>query len=67
MTFMTARVFLDTKVLAYAAPRPISYWDAAILSAAQALGSDAVYSEDLNHGQFYSGVRVVNPFSSRAR
>lgn len=26
----------------------ISYWDAAILSAAQALGSDTVYSEDLN-------------------
>jgi predicted nucleic acid-binding protein len=43
----------------------ISYWDAAILSAAQALGSDTVYSEDLNDGQLYSGVRVVNPFSSR--
>jgi predicted nucleic acid-binding protein len=45
----------------------ISYWDAAILSAAQALGSDAVYSEDLNDGQLYSGVRVVNPFLRRAR
>jgi predicted nucleic acid-binding protein len=43
----------------------ISYWDAAILSAAQALGSDTVYSEDLNDGQVYSGVRVVNPFRSR--
>ena len=40
----------------------ISYWDAAILSAAQALGSETVYSEDLNDGQVYSGVRVVNPF-----
>jgi predicted nucleic acid-binding protein len=43
----------------------ISYWDAAILSAAQALGSHTVYSEDLSDGQLYAGVRVVNPFSSR--
>ena len=43
----------------------ISYWDAAILSAAQALGSETVYSEDLNDGQQYGRVRVVNPFTSR--
>lgn len=42
----------------------ISYWDAAILSAAQALGCHTVYSEDLNDGQQYAGVRVVNPFHS---
>jgi predicted nucleic acid-binding protein len=41
----------------------ISYWDAAILSAADALGAHTVYSEDLNHGQQYGRVRVVNPFS----
>ena len=29
----------------------ISYWDAAILAAAEALGSHTVYSEDLNDGQ----------------
>jgi predicted nucleic acid-binding protein len=40
----------------------ISYWDAAILSAAQAIGAETVYSEDFNDGQLYSGVRVVNPF-----
>jgi predicted nucleic acid-binding protein len=40
----------------------ISYWDAAILSAAQALESQIVYSEDLNDGQQYEGVRVINPF-----
>jgi|ERR1022692_245664 predicted nucleic acid-binding protein len=43
----------------------ISYWDAAIVSAAQALGSHTLYSEDLNDGQEYGGVRVVNPFASR--
>ncbi len=41
----------------------ISYWDAAILAAAEALGSRVVYSEDLNDGQQYGQVRVVNPFS----
>ena len=40
----------------------ISYWDAAILAAAEALGARAVYSEDLNDGQQYGVVRVVNPF-----
>jgi predicted nucleic acid-binding protein len=40
----------------------ISYWDAAILSAAQGLGSRTVYSEDLHDEQEYGGVRVVNPF-----
>ena len=41
----------------------ISYWDAAILAAAEALGSRIVYSEDLNDGQRYGEVRVINPFS----
>lgn len=40
----------------------ISYWDAAILAAAEALGAEMVYSEDLNDGQHYGQVRVVNPF-----
>jgi predicted nucleic acid-binding protein len=26
------------------------------------MGCTTVYSEDLNHGQDYGGVRVVNPF-----
>ena len=40
----------------------ISYWDAAILAAAMALGCDAVYSEDMSDRQDYDGVRVINPF-----
>ena len=40
----------------------ISYWDAAILAAAKAAGCREVFSEDLNHGQDYAGVTVVNPF-----
>jgi predicted nucleic acid-binding protein len=40
----------------------ISYWDAAILTAAKLMGCTTVYSEDLNAGQNYDGVSVVNPF-----
>jgi predicted nucleic acid-binding protein len=40
----------------------ISYWDGAILAAAESLGAPVVYTEDLNHGQTYGAVRAVNPF-----
>ena len=40
----------------------ISYWDGAILAAAETLGAEVVYSEDLQHGQLYGSVRVENPF-----
>jgi predicted nucleic acid-binding protein len=40
----------------------ISFWDAAIIEAARMLGCTEVLSEDLNHGQDYDGVTVVNPF-----
>jgi predicted nucleic acid-binding protein len=40
----------------------ISYWVAAIIEAARALGCREVLSEDLGAGQDYGGVRVVNPF-----
>lgn len=40
----------------------LRYWDAAIVAAAARLGAPVLYSEDLNHGQNYDGVEVVNPF-----
>ncbi|HEX2257188.1 MAG TPA: PIN domain-containing protein [Afifellaceae bacterium] len=40
----------------------ISYWDGAVVGAAEALGAATLYTEDLNHGQLYGSVRVVNPF-----
>ena len=40
----------------------LSLWDAMILAAAQASGARELISEDLNHGQDYGGIRVVNPF-----
>jgi predicted nucleic acid-binding protein len=40
----------------------ISYWDSAIIAAAIEMRCGTLYSEDLNHGQVYEGLRVVNPF-----
>ena len=40
----------------------ISYWDAAIIEAARILGCTEVLSEDLQHGQDYGGLIVVDPF-----
>jgi predicted nucleic acid-binding protein len=40
----------------------ISYWDAALIVAAERLDAPILYTEDLNHQQLYGSVRVVNPF-----
>ncbi|MCI0359953.1 MAG: PIN domain-containing protein [Planctomycetaceae bacterium] len=40
----------------------INYYDALILAVARLAGCTAVYSEDLNTGQEYDGIRVENPF-----
>ncbi len=41
----------------------ISYWDAAIIEAARALRCHTVLSEDLQPGQDFGGILVVNPFT----
>lgn len=43
----------------------ISYWDAAIIAAAKQMGCNAIYSEDLNPGQDYQAVIVINPFAAK--
>lgn len=45
----------------------ISYWDGAVIAAAQKAGAAIVYSEDLNDGQAYGSVRVINPFANANR
>jgi len=40
----------------------LSYWDAAIVAAAKALGCRELFSEDMAHGRDIGGVRIVNPF-----
>jgi predicted nucleic acid-binding protein len=43
----------------------VSYYDAAIIAAAERLDAAVLYSEDLNSGQIYGSVRVINPFLPR--
>jgi predicted nucleic acid-binding protein len=40
----------------------LSYWDAAIVAAARALGCLELYSEDMSHGREIEGVTIINPF-----
>ncbi len=40
----------------------ISFRDACIISAAESAGCDSIYSEDLNAGRYYSGIKLSNPF-----
>lgn len=42
----------------------ISWWDALIVAAAQASECAVLLTEDLQTGQVFDGVRVVNPFAS---
>ena len=44
----------------------ISYWDGAIIAAAERLGAKTLYTEDLNHGQTYGAVIAINPFIDNA-
>lgn len=41
----------------------ISFWDALIVRSAAQVGCDRIWSEDLNPGQLYEGIRVSNPFA----
>ena len=42
----------------------LSVWDAAIIAAAQRAGCTRLYSEDLNTGQAFDGVMIVDPFAA---
>ena len=40
----------------------LSYWDAAIIAAARALGCRELLSEDMSHGREIERVVIINPF-----
>jgi predicted nucleic acid-binding protein len=42
----------------------LTYWDAAIVAAARAIGCRELLSEDLTHGREIEGIRIRNPFRS---
>jgi predicted nucleic acid-binding protein len=43
----------------------LSFWDALIVQAAIRGGCDRLYSEDLNSGQRFGSLVIVNPFESQ--
>ena len=40
----------------------LAFWDAQVIQSAASLGCKLLLSEDLNHGQMYGQVQVINPF-----
>jgi predicted nucleic acid-binding protein len=57
---MTLAVMLGA--LEIKATQQLSYWDAAIVAAARALGCRELLSEDMSHGREIGGVRITDPF-----
>ena len=53
---------LVLRVLEIKAQFGLSYWDSLIIAAAERASCKVVFSEDLNDGQQYGDVTVVNPF-----
>lgn len=56
----TLKLFDDSTTIC--ARYQTSYFDSAIIAAATQCGCQTVFSEDLNDGQTYGSVTVVNPF-----
>jgi predicted nucleic acid-binding protein len=44
----------------------ISFWDSLIIAAAEKARCDMVLSEDLNSGQMYRGIKVIDPFRDKS-
>ena len=45
----------------------VSWWDALILAAAQTCRCEVLLTEDLQHGQTFDTLRVIDPFVERDR
>lgn len=53
---------LMLEALRIKAAHRLSYWDAAIVAAARALGCRELLSEDMAHGREIEGTVIINPF-----
>ncbi len=54
---------LVKEAISLAAAQRLSYWDAAIVAAANLLECRILYSEDLNDGHKFGSLKVRNPFA----
>ena len=52
---LTSAIRLQTKA-------QLSFWDAMVVQAAIETGCERLYSEDLNHGQRFGSLVILNPF-----
>lgn len=63
-------VAADTTVIARAMElvetRQFSYWDAMLVETAVRAGVTCLYSEDMQHGQIWRGMEIINPFTASA-
>jgi predicted nucleic acid-binding protein len=41
----------------------LSHWDSLLIAACQEAGATCLYSEDMQNGADYDGVKVINPFT----
>ncbi len=62
MTVVALDLALVQRAVSISGRYRVSYWDALIIAAAERAGCARIISEDLNAGQLYHGVVVVNPF-----
>lgn len=53
---------LVIQALARSAQNDLSIWDAMVIEAAQRAKAEVLYTEDLQHGQRFGTLTVVNPF-----
>ena len=60
LTFPTAKV-LDRGFVLHES-YSLSHWDSLLVAACQEAGVTRLYSEDMQDGADYSGVKIVNPF-----
>ena len=78
--YIVSKVFIDTNILVYTLNSAdsykqaidirvilqLSFWDSLIIAAAEKAKCESIISEDLNLGQTYRGVMVINPFQEDA-
>ncbi len=60
--FMPVQIAIVQRALITAEDRQINFWDALIVEAAVEARCKTLWTEDLNHGQTISGVKIRNPF-----
>jgi len=59
---ITVSAELAISALEFSSSHKLSYWDALIIGAAHSAQCSILFSEDLNNGQRFGSLRVVNPF-----